>query len=150
MSPPPPDSPYAPPASRLDTGPPEKERLASTGQRFADYLVDYVTMVVLYVVLGSVTGVLDGQTRGESVLLSSVLFLFYYAVLESLFGTTVGKLLTGVRVVSEDGGEPSLAQILGRTFARMIPFEPFSLLGGQGRPVGWHDSLSRTRVIRIR
>jgi len=29
-----------------------------------------------------------------------------------------------------------------------LPLEPFSFLGKS--PVGWHDSLSRTRVIRTR
>jgi uncharacterized RDD family membrane protein YckC len=145
-----PDSPYAPPRSRLDA-PPTTEQLATTGQRVANYVLDYGVMVVVYVALGLATGALDdGQGFAAEFILSSALFLIYYATLESLFGVTVGKLVTGVRVVSEAGSEPSFAQILGRSLARMIPLEPLSLLGGKGRPIGWHDSLSGTRVIRTR
>jgi len=71
----------------------------------------------------------------------------YYVVLETAAGRTLGKLITGTREVREDGGKPRFGQILGRTAARFIPFEPFSLLGS---PKGWHDGLSGTRVIRVR
>lgn len=76
--------------------------------------------------------------------------VLYYVSMEGLFGTTLGKLVTGTRVVSEDGRRPSWGQVVGRTLARVIPFEPFSVLfSGEDRR-GWHDSLSRTRVVRKR
>jgi uncharacterized RDD family membrane protein YckC len=76
--------------------------------------------------------------------------LAYYIISEGLFQRTLGKLLTGTRVVTADGGRPTFGQIVGRSFARMIPFEAFSFLGGDGGPVGWHDSLSGTRVVSVR
>jgi hypothetical protein len=39
------------------------------------------------------------------------------------------------------------SQILGRTFSRFVPFEPFSFLGSGH---GWHDRWSDTRVVRTR
>ncbi len=74
--------------------------------------------------------------------------LFYYIGLESLFGRTVGKLVTGTIVVNELGSKASFGQIIGRSFARLIPFEAFSFLGSTGR--GWHDSLPKTYVIKCR
>jgi len=65
--------------------------------------------------------------------------LAYYIGLESLTSRTLGKLVTGTKVVNEDGGAPSLGQIVGRSFARFIPFEAFSFLFTEGR--GWHDSI---------
>lgn len=50
-------------------------------------------------------------------------------------------------VVREDGGKPSLGQVLGRTACRLIPFEAFSFLGSSG--VGMHDSIPDTRVVRV-
>jgi uncharacterized RDD family membrane protein YckC len=83
-------------------------------------------------------------------LLGITMLLGYYIVMEGMFQRTIGKMITGTRVVRIDGGRPSLGQVVGRTFARLIPFEAFSFLGGNGYPVGWHDSLSGTRVVRSR
>ena len=60
----------------------------------------------------------------------------------------------GVRrlpVVNEDGGRPRWGQVVGRTFARLIPLEPFSVLfSNHKKRRGWHDSLSKTYVVRRR
>jgi uncharacterized RDD family membrane protein YckC len=150
---PPNHSPYAPPASGLDAprAAPATEQLATTGQRLANYLLDQVAATVLGSVVGFAFGALVGDPgTAQSIGIGILLDLVYFTSLEFTSGRTFGKLVTGTRVVSEDGTEPSFAQILGRTFARLIPFEMFSFLVGAGHPVGWHDSLSRTRVIRIR
>ena len=76
--------------------------------------------------------------------------LLYYIPMESIFGFTIGKLVTGTRVVTEDGGKPRWGQIVGRTFARFIPFEPFSLLFSSEERRGWHDSLPKLYVVRKR
>jgi uncharacterized RDD family membrane protein YckC len=76
-------------------------------------------------------------------------FFGYYVVLEAAFGWTVGKLITGTRVVRFDGDKPRVPQIIGRTFARFVPFEPFSVLFGNTK-LGWHDSWSGTRVVKVR
>ena len=73
----------------------------------------------------------------------------YYTVLEVISGRTLGKLLTGTKVVATNGSPASVGQILGRSLCRFIPFEAFSFFGGAGRPVGWHDSISKTRVVEI-
>ena len=46
-------------------------------------------------------------------------------------------------VVDEYGNKPSNSQLIGRSFARIIPFEAFSCLGYRG----WHDTLSKTYVV---
>lgn len=79
------------------------------------------------------------------------LMLVYYIPLEGMFGVTVGKLITGTRVVDEQGRPPSWGQAIGRTFARLIPFEPFSLLFSEDKRIaGWHDRLPKTLVVRTR
>jgi uncharacterized RDD family membrane protein YckC len=72
----------------------------------------------------------------------------YFVLTEALFQRTLAKFITGTRVVTADGTQPSFGQIVGRSFARMIPFEAFSFLGSPN-PVGWHDSLSGTRVVEV-
>jgi uncharacterized RDD family membrane protein YckC len=70
----------------------------------------------------------------------------YYLVFEGLWGRTPGKWVCGTRVVDEDGRKPAFGTVVKRTLCRFIPFEPFSFLGERG----WHDSISKTRVIRAR
>jgi uncharacterized RDD family membrane protein YckC len=140
-------TPYAPPASmltepRIDPA----ERGASRGRRFADLMIDQIAMAVVSAVS---TAIHPDKGMAEILLESIVVPFVYYAVLEATFGWTLGKLVTGTRVVAVDGGRATVMQILGRTLARFIPFEPLSFFG-RGAPVGWHDSLSDTRVIQIR
>lgn len=86
-------------------------------------------------------GALGGRLIGIATLVA------YYVLFEAIFGRTPGKLITGTRVVTLDGAKPGFGQIIGRSFARLVPFEPFSFLGSRG---GWHDRWSGTRVVRVR
>jgi uncharacterized RDD family membrane protein YckC len=70
----------------------------------------------------------------------------YYPVFEGIFGRTPGKWITNTKVVNNDGTKPEMSAILIRTLCRFIPLEPFSFLGSE--PVGWHDTLSKTRVVK--
>jgi uncharacterized RDD family membrane protein YckC len=150
-------NPYAPPTAKVadvEESPAEFED-ASRGQRFANMIIDTIGYYVLAFVFGALIGVvggLDAANRlaetGVSLVFAFAVMLIYYAPSEHLSGRTLGKLITGTRTVTVDGEKPSVMQILGRTFARMIPLEPFSFLGK--KPSGWHDSLSKTRVIRVR
>ena len=123
-------------------------REASKGERFVTAFVDRLTMSAAYAVAGFVVA----QLAGESGLILLV-FLFvlvnigYYVVLEASTGRTVGKLVAGTKVIDLEGKIPSFSQILLRTLCRYIPFEPLSVLFGER---GWHDTLSKTRVVRAR
>jgi uncharacterized RDD family membrane protein YckC len=75
--------------------------------------------------------------------------LGYHFIFEATLGRTPGKFLTGTRVVSSNGARASIGQILGRTLARFVPFEPLSFLFGGNPPSGWHDKWSNTRVVKI-
>ncbi len=131
--------------------------VASAGQRLGNLLLDYVFMSVLtapffflLTIIIALTGGDGGSTSRAidaipDVLFGILMFMFYYVPLEALTGRTIAKFITKTRVVSEDGDSISFMQVIGRTLCRFIPFEPFSFLGGDA--VGWHDKLSKTRVI---
>jgi uncharacterized RDD family membrane protein YckC len=76
-----------------------------------------------------------------------LLYAFYYLALESIFGRTLGKVLLGTRVATESGTTPSLSAVLVRTLSRLIPLEPVSFTLAD---TWWHDSLSKTKVLRVR
>jgi len=130
--------------------------IASAGARFVNYLLDSVCYVLLAMGVGIMTvlvggeAALDAVDRVPDIVFGSVILLLYYVPQESLMGKTLAKFLTGTKVVAADGSVPPLGAIIGRTFCRMIPFEPFSFFGGNGSPRGWHDRISGTKVVSTR
>jgi uncharacterized RDD family membrane protein YckC len=70
----------------------------------------------------------------------------YYIFFEGIFGQSLGKMITGTFVVTEDGEKPNLERIMTRTLCRFIPFDTFSFLGANA--IGWHDSISKTMVVK--
>jgi len=146
-------NPYAPPkADVVGTASEEPVRLASRGQRFANLIIDTIAIYIVAFVIGIGLTFTNATFLNDDSLLSAyafgvVLALIYYVPCEAAFGRTVGKLITGTRVIMADGDPPNALNVVGRTFARFIPFEAFSFFAGDS--VGWHDSLSRTRVIRV-
>lgn len=145
------DNVYAPPNSDdADTASEDSEDMlidASAGVRFGNFAIDSICRLALSFGLGVVFGVLGISLQGtvESLLFSFAIFVGYYVVLEGVFGVTVGKLITGTRVVDKSGNKPSFGAVLGRTLVRLVPFEPFSFLGSSAG--GWHDQWSSTRVV---
>ena len=138
-------------------------RNASLGKRFANYAIDYVAQMLIGLAIGIVIGVIiayndpaaldtienaDGlSSKIWELLLGYLLAIIYYFVLEATTGRTLGKLITKTKVVMRNGDEPSHGTIFKRTLCRLIPFEPFSFFGGD--EMGWHDSISNTRVVEI-
>ena len=78
-------------------------------------------------------------------LLGFIFMSTYYILFEFGLRQTPGKLITKTIVVNEDGSSPTFVNILVRTLCRFIPLEAFTFLGNEA--VGWHDTLSKTRVI---
>lgn len=127
---------------------------ASTGQRFANYLIDQIVLYVLSAVGGGVVGLLSPSVVDDeaglniiSILIALVVSLGYYTLMEGSSGKTIGKYITKTRVFTEDGETIGMEKAFVRSLCRLIPFEAFSFLGG---PRGWHDTISKTMVVRER
>jgi uncharacterized RDD family membrane protein YckC len=79
--------------------------------------------------------------------ISIVVYFLYYFIFEYRFGQTIGKMITGTRVVSLNNIKTwFFIRILGRTLMRFIPLDIFSYLFYQR---GLHDWISKTAVIKI-
>ena len=117
---------------------------ASQGQRFGNLMIDYFCYIAMCFVFGAVLGAIGLPEFAGFI--SWPMYIGYYVFFEGVLGATPGKLVTRTRVVALDGGKPSFGQLLGRTFSRFVPFEPFSFLGSTS---GWHDRWSKTRVVRL-
>jgi uncharacterized RDD family membrane protein YckC len=76
----------------------------------------------------------------------------YYLFFWSLSGQTMGKLLTGLRVVKVEGGALGFKRALGRGLGILLSILPLGagFLGLWSDPDrrGWHDRVASTKVIR--
>jgi uncharacterized RDD family membrane protein YckC len=95
----------------------------------------------------------DVNLHGAWFVVWVVIALIYYSALEAWFGQTIGKALTGVRVVDLDGRAPSGKAVVLRTAGRIIDVLPvFYLVGwlvmnsGQGPRQRLGDRLAGTTV----
>jgi uncharacterized RDD family membrane protein YckC len=133
--------------------------LATQGQRFLNYLIDFAAQYVLSALIGVIAVLLSElleinflanwvgeMSKLQEYLFGAIVLLTYYGLFETLFARTVGKFITKTVVVLEDGTKPNSATILKRTLCRFIPFEQFSFFGGNTR--GWHDTISDTYVVK--
>ncbi len=100
-----------------------------TGRRIVATIIDGVVLSVIYSIVRSVAGLPQQQhdaldltqlsTGGNIGLL--LLVVVYYVLLEGLFGRTVGKLATGIKVIREsDGRAPGIGRASLRTVLRLI------------------------------
>ncbi|MES2847861.1 MAG: RDD family protein [Bacteroidota bacterium] len=121
---------------------------AGKGLRFANRLIDIIVMLFivinhLYTMAIYFDNSFNLKSYWELYLIEFVSIILYYLLLEGIFNTTPGKCVTNTTIVNEEGQRPRFGQILGRTFARLIPFDALSFLGARG----WHDGLSGTYVV---
>ena len=138
----------SPPARRVV---PARRRL-----RFANLLIDQFAMAFFMFVVWFICviaaddfgadGGLEFLRSHPPLFIDIVVTIGYYLLLEATTFRTIGKLITRTAVVSDDGGDPTFGQIVGRSFARMIPFEAFSFFSQERR--GIHDRLARTCVVK--
>jgi uncharacterized RDD family membrane protein YckC len=161
-------NPYAPP--KADVSSPsasikgiDMDRFgpAGGGKRFLNYLIDQAGQLVFIFSTFAALAILEefGFLSGVSVWVENmsdiqsygvayVCSFIYFTFFESLLSRTPAKWLTGTKVVTLTGGKPGVIKIILRTVYRMVPFEPFSFLGGNTS--GWHDCWSGTLVVDLR
>ncbi len=130
---------------------PVEHSVASKGLRFVNYLIDYFIagiiqyVVILIPVFMMEAGDVQSPFLGFILMLFSFLaYLLYFVITEYLFkGKTIAKFITGTKAVTIEGNELDFSKVLIRSLCRLIPFEQFSFFG----ETGWHDSISKTRVV---
>lgn len=130
---------------------------ASLGKRFVNLLIDSICIGIVNFVFGFTVGLALTSTGNQAILEDTQanmflqlfgvgVYFFYYLVFESAFQRTLGKFVTGTKVVMIDGEKPSPQAIALRSLCRFIPFEP---LIGLFTTNFWHDSIPKTKVVDI-
>lgn len=136
---------------------------ANMGKRFLNYVIDlaFATVVIFFIffLFGFISYVITWGANSESTeeistmspLVNQLIFLFLYVMILFITekfskGRSLGKWITGTKVVKRDGTDLTTDDLLKRNFSRAVPFDQLSFLGN----VGWHDSWSDTRVVNLK
>ncbi|MDR2122249.1 MAG: RDD family protein [Flavobacteriaceae bacterium] len=135
-----------------------ENNLAPKGLRLANYIIDliafYIFMFIFMATLGFFLGITGNESLVpifEDVLLVRLLIVVFYVVFmlttEAAFGgKSIGKIITGTKVVTEYGEKPTIRNFAIRNLYRLVPFDMLSFLD----KVGWHDKWSNTRVVKTK
>jgi uncharacterized RDD family membrane protein YckC len=116
-------------------------RLAPARKRLCNWLVDSLAIQVL--VFLTWFALREHISFALLVVIAYVEGSAYYVLYEGLLQQTLGKRLTGTRVVSLESCKPGIHAAARRTVARMIPFHVLSYWKG----TWWHDRWTDTRVV---
>jgi len=121
--------------------------LANGFRRFANSLIDTVIIYILFVIFIFLLFNSNPSSMYSDGLNYSIylIWLAYYTIMEMTTGKTIGKFITGTRVITVDGEKPGLKTAFIRSLCRFIPFDHFSFLGSPCK--GWHDTIAKSRVI---
>lgn len=109
-----------------------------------DVICYYILMIILAVIFDLVGLGIDFNNTLMVYAFGLPVHFLYHSSLETVFGKTVGKMITKTRVVDEGGDKINFSEAAVRSLCRFIPFEAFTFLGSG---LGLHDRLSKTRVI---
>jgi len=114
-------------------------------KRAINFLVDVIVLMLVI----ELSIVLENYYEYMYLIRGGRLFVVlggYYLLTEFFLGKTIGKFLTGTRVVNSAGDKISFREAAIRTICRYMPLGPIiPLLGVDARV--WHDVRSKTYVV---
>ena len=136
-------------------------KTASIGIRFWNYTLDFIFINIFRVLSGEGLNILQNMeiASAKKAYIISVIciynlpaallwILLYYIISEGFWHITIGKKITGSKVVMMDGSPLTFDAAVSRSFFRFVPFEAFSILASDSRM--WHDKWAKTVVIKNR
>jgi uncharacterized RDD family membrane protein YckC len=125
------------------------------GIRFVSLLIDSIILGVLIGVVGNVIGF--GAGKGMISwwlgLLYFIIYIAYFTYLEGSQGQTIGKMITKIKVVREDGRPIDMNQALTRNILRIIDGLIAYLIGAiliwrSDKKQRLGDSIAKTVVVK--
>jgi len=111
-------------------------------QRWAGAWIDFIVIALFLI---GPDFILGNALYQRTLAIWLLLAVLYFPILEGVKGWSLGKLVTGTRVVDAHGRVPGVGKAAIRTFARLFEVNPF-LLGGVPAGIAVLMSKSRQRV----
>ncbi len=100
------------------------------GRRFVAVFVDGVLLLIMsgpFAEIQSGEGYLRIGWHGRQVFWPGLIAIVYFVLLEGIAGATIGKFVTGIRVVNEDGTKLGWTGAVVRNVARVVDAFPYGL-----------------------
>jgi uncharacterized RDD family membrane protein YckC len=130
---------------------------ASYRLRFGNFIIDTLVFYALLFLSGMALGIIMVAVNGSYdisenkstqllyYLINILVYFAYYSLMEGLTGgRTIGKFITGTRVIKTNGEKIGMKQAMIRSLSRLVPFEAISCAIG----AFWHDRWSGTMVVK--
>lgn len=136
-------------------GAPSAMNYQGVGIRFVSILIDGIIVGILQGIIAMVLGIFRDP---EMIpwwwwILSFVIYIAYYTYLEGTRGQTIGKMITRIKVVREDGGRIDMNQAFIRNILRIIDGLLIYLVGAvliwrSNKQQRLGDSIAKTVVVK--
>jgi uncharacterized RDD family membrane protein YckC len=98
------------------------------GRRFVAIFVDSIILLILsgpFAEIRHGDGYLQVDWTGRRMFWPSLIVIVYFVLLEGIAGATIGKFLTGIRVVNQDGTKLTWSASIVRNIARIVDAFPY-------------------------
>jgi uncharacterized RDD family membrane protein YckC len=102
-------------------------RYVGVGRRFLAVLVDGIIGIIWtypFLDIDKGPGYFHFELKGAGFAAAFAISLVYFTLMEGVFGATVGKFATGIRVVKEDGSKADIPAALIRNILRIVDYLP--------------------------
>ncbi len=127
--------------------------IASVGQRFGAFLVDFVISVLV----GIVGMVIGSAMGGDGSVVNLVLSIGYWIVVLIMVATrgqSPGKIAIGIKIVKTDGssigfGRTLIREVIGKIISSIILLLGYIWILFDGKRQGWHDKIASTYVVKV-
>lgn len=141
---------------------------ATKWMRFFNILIDRIAFNCIFLALGFLGGILDGifgiyyftkffyklaeLGRVADIIITSVIFFFYIFLIEYFTkGRSLGKYITGTKVIMTDGKEPTISDYFMRNIIRLVPFDAYLFLEKMdGTIAGVIPELLTLKIMRLK
>jgi uncharacterized RDD family membrane protein YckC len=136
--------------------PPVTMEYQGVGIRFVSLFIDSIILAIVIVAIESIIGI--GMLERGMVpwwlgILDFIIYIAYFTYLEGSQGQTIGKMVTKIRVVREDGKSIDMNQAFTRNILRIIDGLIVYLIGAiliwrSNKKQRLGDSIAKTVVVK--
>jgi len=105
----------------------EEPHISPRGTTLARHIAGILDNVLACILAIVAAKQIDAENMPLQAVAATAAYLSYYFLLESITSRTIGKLVTGLKVMDFDGERCSLKQTVIRTFFRLVEVNPFLL-----------------------
>ncbi len=129
--------------------------IAALGTRFGAQFLDIVfTTIIIFICATAIifTGVLPMTAEAMLMVLLGFLVQIPYYILSELIwnGRTLGKRITGIRVINVDGRRLTPHQVTARNLMKQVEiFAPMGLLASVGTQSAWENGLTSLWLLAV-